>query len=78
MTPKIAKRNMCNFSHTFFLITIIRITRIWLSKVLISIVMMLGKNLFLNIKKNTVQATLKRHLDNLIEQLSVTYSNKVG
>ena len=36
------------------------------------------ENLFLNIKKNTVQATLKRHLDNLIEQLSVTYSNKVG
>ena len=29
-------------------------------------------------QKNTVQATLKRHLDNLIEQLSVTYSNKVG
>lgn len=38
--------------------------------------MMLGKILFLNIKKNTVQATLKRHLDNLIRQRS--YSNKVG
>ena len=33
---------------------------------------------FLNIKENTVQATLKRHLDNLIEQHSVNYSNKVG
>lgn len=34
--------------------------------------------IFLNIKENTVQATLKRHLDNLIEQHSVNYSNKVG
>lgn len=39
------------FPTLFFLITIIRITRIWLSKVLISIVMMLGKRFFPNIKK---------------------------
>ena len=52
MTSKIAKRKINKNSHTFFFIDNHYQNR-WVSKVLILIVMMLGKNLFLNINKNS-------------------------